>query len=369
MNGILRPEILEFAPYKPGMSMDEVRERYGLSSIIKLASNENPLGISPVVQETIERYSSLGFRYPRSMNPELVEVLSHRLGVERGMVVVGNGSDELIDLLIRVCTVPYTHTVMVFEPSFSIYRLQARFHGAKVRYVRLNEDFSFNLKGMLDAITEDVRLIFITNPDNPSGFALPSREIERFLKQLPSNVLLVVDEAYVECTGEEDRYSCISLVSAYENIAVLRTFSKVYGLAGLRVGYGILPLWLADALYRVRLPFSVNVIAEKAAISALEDEYFFSTTLKTIVEGRRYISTALSSLGCKVYPSLANFVMFRPVLEARYVFEELLKRGIIIRPLESYGLEEYLRVSVGRRDENLLFIEVLEEILGDRRGG
>ncbi len=359
---ILRQEIMEFSPYVPGMNIEEVKRKYGLSRVIKLASNENPLGVSPIVEETIRRYSSYGFRYPEGTNPSLRERLARYVGMDPCNIVVGNGSDELIDLVIRVCCVPYKENVVVFDPSFSIYRLQARFHGAHLKYVPLRDDFSFDLTRMSEEIDKNTRVVFITNPDNPSGFALPSREIESFLSSLPPSTLLIVDEAYVEFSGDIDKYSCISLVEKYSNIGIIRTFSKAYGLAGLRIGYGIFPKWLCDALLRVKLPFSVNILAEKAAIAALEDRIFLEETLKTVEEGRNYIIEYLRRYGCKVYPSLGNFIMFSPPIDAKKVFGHLLAKGIIIRPLGSYGLEDMLRVSVGRMDENKVFIEALERL-------
>ncbi len=360
---ILREEIVRFSPYIPGMNIGEVKRKYGLCRVIKLASNENPLGTSPVVEEVIRRYCSYSFRYPEGASPSLREKLAEHLGMHPSHIVVGNGSDELIDLVIRVCCVPYKNSVVVFDPSFSIYRLQASFHGAKVHYVPLREDFSFNFSGMLEAVEEDTRVVFLTNPDNPSGFALPFQEIESFLCSLPSSTLLIVDEAYVEFAGEIDRYSAVSLVEKYPNVGVIRTFSKAYGLAGLRIGYGIFPKWLCDAILRVKLPFSVNILAEKAAIAALEDRFFLEETLKTVAEGRTYLLESLKNLGCRVFPSLGNFVMFSPPIDARDVFDALLTRGIIVRPLASYGLNQMLRVSVGRKDENRMFIRALKEVL------
>ena len=359
----IRKELLDFSPYSPGLSIEEIKKRYNLANVIKMASNENPLGTSPRVVEVIKKFSPYAFRYPQSGNPELVGKLSDILNVPDECIVVTNGSDEIIDLIIRVLAAPYRDNIVVFDPSFSIYRMQAKFHGISVKYVPLNKDFSFNFKGMLDAIDENTKIIFITNPDNPSGYCVPSKDIIEFLCKIPENILVVVDEAYVEFCDDPENCSCINHVLDNKNLVVIRTFSKLYGLAGLRIGYGILPFKLSDYIKRVKLPFSVNLMAEKAAIEVLDDFTFIEHTRNTVIKGRKYLKEEMEKLDCTLYPSQANFLMFKPPIDANVVFEELLKKGIIIRPLKSYGLDDYLRVSVGREDENKLFIHYLKQIL------
>jgi histidinol-phosphate aminotransferase len=363
----IRKEIRDFSPYSPGLSIDEIKRKYNLNYVIKMASNENPLGVSPIVLEEIKKNSALSFRYPRSGNPKLVKKLSSKLQVKERQIVVGNGSDEIIDLLIRLLTTPYKDNILVFDPSFSIYRLQAKFHGIYVKYVPLNKDFSFNFDMLLKEIDEQTKLVFLTNPDNPSGYTVDSSEILNLLKKIPSHTVVIVDEAYVEFCDDPEKISCIKLVDKYDNLGVIRTFSKLYGLAGLRIGYGILPEWLADYMLRVRLPFSVNLLAEKAAMAVLDDHNFIELSKSTIKKGREYLKKELEILDCRVFPSQANFLMFKPPIDAETVFEKLLRRGIIIRPLNSYGLNDYLRVSIGREDENRRFIEALKEILKEER--
>ncbi len=362
MKGI-RKEILDFSPYSPGLSIEEIEKRYNLTNVIKMASNENPLGPSPVVEDEIIRYSSLCFRYPRGGNPDLRKKLSKKLDVPEDNIVVGNGSDEIIDLLIRVLCTPYKDNIVVCEPSFSIYRMQAKVQGIDVRYVPLCPDFSFDFKNMLQAIDLDTKIVFITNPDNPSGYTVRSREILNFLHRIPSHTLLIVDEAYVEFCDDPMEISCVSDVINCDNLGVIRTFSKLYGLAGLRIGYGIVPHWLADYILRIRLPFSVNILAERTGMAVLDDDDFIELTRETVIQGRRYLSKALEDLGCIVIPSQANFLMFKPPMGSNFVFNELLRQGIIIRPLTSYGLDEFLRVSVGRMDENKIFVQTLKKIL------
>lgn len=359
----IREDILDFSPYSPGLSIDEIKEKYNLSNVIKMASNENPLGISPVVEDVLKRYVSFGFRYPRSGNPDLRGKLSKKLDVPEKNIVVGNGSDEIIDILIRLIATSYKDNIIVFEPSFSIYRMQGKFHGVKVKYIPLNNDFSFNFDKVLESVDPNTKMIFITNPDNPSGYTVTSDVMVNFLKLVPSYVTVVVDEAYIEFCDNPEQITCIKEVLKRENLCVLRTFSKLYGLAGLRIGYGILPDIVADYFFRVRLPFSVNILAEKAATAVLEDEEYIQLSRNTVLEGRRYLEKELANLGCYVYPSQANFIMFKTPIDSNVVFEGLLKHGIIIRPLKSYGLNDFLRVSVGREDENRFFISALKSVL------
>ena len=359
----LRPEILEFTPYSPGLSIDEIKERHKLKSVIKLASNENPLGASPLVKRVLERRAEAVFRYPQSGNPRLVQAIAETHGVPASRVVPGNGSDEVIDLLLRVKARPGLDNVVAFEPCFSIYRLQAKLCGVEMRQARLSPDFRFPFDDLLGLCDDNTALVFVTNPDNPSGHAVPAAELAYLAKALPPRALLVVDEAYVEFAEPEEDYSVMSRLGSLPNVAVLRTFSKLYGLAGLRLGFGVLPEWLADLVMRVKLPFSVNLLAEAAGIAALEDHHFRQATLKTVRVGRAWLAGELARLNCDPRPSQANFLLFTPPAPAREVFEALLVRGIIIRPLGSYGLADCLRVSVGSEPENRAFIQALEEVL------
>lgn len=359
----VRPEVLDFKPYVPGLSIDEIRDRFGLADVVKLASNENPLGTSPVVQRTLKTKADLAFRYAQSGNPRLTRAIAAHHGVAPERVVAGNGSDEIIDLLIRVRATPGKHNIVAFRPCFSIYELQAKFCGLEFRQADLRPDFTFDWDAFLAATDENTAIAFVTTPDNPSGWCPPVSELEHVARTLPPSCLFVIDEAYMDFCGDEAAHSLLSRLDAFPNIAVLRTFSKSFGLAGLRLGYGILPERLADYLHRVRLPFSVNILAEEAGLAALEDTVFRSETLRVTAEGRAYIAEGLKALGCDVLPSWANFIMFRPPTDATDLFEALLRRGIIIRPLKSYGLPQHLRVSVGNADENRRFIEACKEIL------
>jgi histidinol-phosphate aminotransferase len=361
----VRPEVEAFTPYSPGLSIDEIQARYGLSQIIKMASNENPLGASPLVRAAVERHAAKVFRYPQSGNPRLVEAIARRHGLDPARVVVGNGSDELIDLLIRARAAPGRHNVATFTPCFSIYTLQSRLCGVELRQAKLREDFSFDYDALLRLVDSETALIFATTPDNPSGHCPPVADLKKLALALPDACLLVLDEAYMDFAQDESAHSLLPELDDFPNVAVLRTFSKSFGLAGLRLGYALLPLRLAGFLHRIRLPFSVNVLAEEAGLAALSDHTFREETLRVVREGREVLDQGLRGLGCQVWPSQANFLMFRPPAggpPARELFESLLQRGVIIRPLASYGLPDLLRVSVGTEEENAIFLDACKEL-------
>ena len=363
----VRPEVAAFEPYEPGLSIEEIQRRYSLERVVKMASNENPLGASPVVQAVLQDNVEYVYRYPQAGNPRLTAALAGRLGVDPARVFVGNGSDEVIDLLFRVRAVPGVHHAVAFRPRFGLYVTQARLAGVELRRARLAEDFSFDFDSLLERVDANTTLVFVTSPDNPSGRLAPVRDLIRVARALPPACLLVVDEAYIDFAGEE--HSLLKHLDEVPNVALLRTFSKVYGLAGLRVGYGILPPRLADYMWRVRLPFSVNVLAEQAAVAALEDDIFREITQRVVAEGRTVLSDGLRALGCTVLPSHANFLMFAPPVggpDARVLHQTLLERGIIVRALGGYHLPDWLRVSVGMEEENRLFLAECADIL---RGG
>jgi histidinol-phosphate aminotransferase len=359
----VRPEVLTFTPYVPGLTIEEIKERYGLSTVIKLASNENPLGVSPVVQQVLSHSVGQVFRYPQNHSPRLCQAIAKAMGVPAEQVVAGNGSDEIIDLLLRVVAKPGQDNVVCYEHSFSMYGMMARLCGVEYREVPRGDDFRLPLESLAEAVDHNTALVFVTTPDNPTGLAAKAEELMVLAGVLPEGALLVVDEAYMDFTWPPEEYSMMNALGEMGNVVVLRTFSKAYGLAGLRLGYGVMPEWLADHLRRARPPFTVNLLAEEAGIAALEDDSFYSATLEVVFKGRERLLKRLPELGCKVWPSQANFVMFSPPLSAGVVCEELLKRGIIVRHLKSFGLPANIRVNVGTGPETEAFLKALEEIL------
>lgn len=368
------PNISSLDAYAPGLSIAEIRDRCGVESVIKLASNENPLGASPLAQAAVRRHAGLIFRYPRGGNPRLRDALAALHGVEPSRVAVGNGSDEIIDLLVRMLVDPASDTIVCSRPCFSIYPIQARVARAAVRQCPLRGDFLPDFDGLLNLVDHSTRLVFITTPDNPSGCRPPRDAVTDFARRLAARAprcLLVADEAYMDFCEDEQAASLLGLPALPDTVAVLRTCSKSWGLAGLRLGYAILPPAVADGFWRCRLPFSVNVLAEEAALAALGDMTFREATLAAVRQGRKTLRLGLERLGCQVWPSEANFLMFRlpsGSMPASRCFEALLARGIIIRALASYDLPEYLRVSVGTAAENAAFLAALAAVLGTGPG-
>ena len=361
----VRPEMQDFVAYTPGLTIDEIRERYGLERVIKLASNENPLGTSPLVQKAICEQAAMAFRYPRG-GLKVAEAIARHHGVTAEQIVVGNGSDELIDLLIRVKAVPGVHNVLGFKPCFNMYPVLAKLCGATFRQVPLNEDFSFPWEAMTAMADENTALIFVTTPDNPSGFCPPVEAIMNFAATLPAGTFLVVDEAYMDFSDDEKKHSVLPHLAQLPNVGVLRTFSKSFGLAGIRLGYAVLPPSLAAAVRKARSPFSVNLLAEAAGVAALQDKEFRRETLRVTREGRSFLSMELKKIGFTVYPSQANFIMVKPPrsIAANTLYTALLERGIIVRQLKSgYDLPDFLRITIGMHDENICLTQAVKEIL------
>ncbi|MCL1889200.1 MAG: histidinol-phosphate transaminase [Desulfovibrionaceae bacterium] len=371
----VRPAVEALEAYSPGLSIAEIRERYGVERVVKLASNENPLGASPGALAALERTFGSVFRYPQSGSPRLAKAIAAKHGVSPDCVALGNGSDEIIDLLIRCRADPGGHNVVTSKPCFGIYGIQSGLCGVELRAAPLREDFTFDWEALLALVDERTSLVFVTSPDNPSGYCPPARELAALAARLPEGAILALDEAYMDFAAYADgntearlaEYSLLPRFNELRNIVILRTFSKSYGLAGLRLGYALMPEGLAVYLNRARLPFSVNILAEAAGLAALEDEDFRLATMKAVEEGRKQLQLGLEDLGCRVWPSLANFLMFAPPGKARLagaeLFEALLRRGVIVRGLKAYDLPEFFRVSVGRMDENRFFLDVLREIL------
>lgn len=359
----VRPEILAFDPYKPGLTIEQIQAEYGLDTVIKLASNENPLGVSPLVKKAIDRNRDRIFRYPQNNSPRLVAEISSQIGVPEESILVGNGSDEIIDMLFRSRGVPGKSNVVCYENSFAMYEMCAKLAGITYREVKRGKDYALPLDRMAEAADENTIMVIVTSPDNPTGLAATLDDLSVLAGVLPKDCLLVVDEAYVDFTWPPESYTPVQAYNKFDNLVVLRTFSKAYGLAGLRVGYGVMPPKLLDYLKRARIPFTVNLLAEDAALAALEDETFYNETLQVVMRGREYFTEELEKLGCKVWPSQSNFVMFKPTRPAKDVFQALLERGIIVRHLGSFGIPECIRVNVGTDAENKAFITTLGDVL------
>ena len=356
--------IRAIAPYQPGKPISEVAREYGLieANIIKLASNENPMGISPLARAAIEKEIAELSRYPDGNAFDLKGALSLKLGVDAAGIVVGNGSNDLLEMLAGAFLAPGCAAVFS-RHAFAIYPLATQARGAQCIVVpALN--FGHDLDAMLAAITPATRLVFVANPNNPTGTFAPGSDIERFLKASPKDVVVVLDEAYNQYIPEAMRFDSLRLLDRHPNLVVLRTFSKIYGLAGLRVGFGVMSAGIADLLNRVRQPFNVNSLALAAACAALKDDAFVEASYRNNTDGMRQLEQGLNALGLLFIPSFANFICFAIPREGGksmggVVFERLLRAGVIVRPVVGYELPDHLRVTIGTPEENEAFLRVL----------
>ena len=346
--------------YKPGMPIEEAKRRTNSASIIKLASNENALGSSPKALAALRRAVSGLNRYPDAYCNNLRERAAKRLRVDPSQLIFGNGSDELIVLALRAFVDPGDH-VIAAKPTFLIYELQARASGASVTVVPL-KNYRYDLKAMKAAVTPSTKLVFIANPDNPTGTYVTSGELHAFLSDLPASTIVFMDEAYYEFVEAVDYPRTISMVKE-RPIIITRSFSKAYGLAGLRVGYGIAQPSLVAAMDAVREPFNVNSLAQAAAAAALDDAAFLSKTRQLIRDGRRYLSEQLEALKLNSIPSVANFILIELGDRASKIAQRLLARGIIVREMSAWNLTGCIRVTIGTMPENRKFIQALKQCL------
>jgi histidinol-phosphate aminotransferase len=353
--------VRQIAPYQAGKPIEELAREFGLApeSIVKLASNENPLGMPDSARTAMLRALDLG-RYPDANGFELKAKLSARYGVPADWLTLGNGSNDILEAAAAV-TLDANASCVFSQYSFAVYALATQARGAKAIVVPAR-DFGHDLEAMAAAIGSDTRLVFIANPNNPTGTFLPADSIAAFLARVPRQVVVVLDEAYNEYLPPALRYDSVAWVRRYPNLLISRTFSKAFGLAGLRVGYGIAQPELTDLLNRVRQPFNVNTVAQAAAAAALDDTAFLEESYALNKRGLDELTAAFSRLGLAFVPSFGNFALVK-VGPAGRVYQELLKRGVIVRPVANYGLPEWLRVTVGLPEENARFIEALPAAL------
>ncbi len=360
------------APYQAGKPIDELARENGLAPerIVKLASNENPLGMPASARAAMAAaLDDLG-RYPDANGFALKAALSAKFGVPADWITLGNGSNDILELAAGAFLAPGRSCVYA-QYSFAVYALATQARGAQAIVVAAR-DFGHDLEAMLNAIracsaASPVRLMYVANPNNPTGTFIDAVTMEGFLARVPPDVAVVLDEAYNEYLPPEDRFDSTAWVRRFPNLLVSRTFSKAYGLAGLRVGYGVAQPALTDLLNRVRQPFNVNTPAQAAALAALDDQAFLQRSYELNRAGLREFEAAFDALGLAYVPSRANFVLVKVGAAAR-VYQELLKRGVIVRPVGNYGLPEWLRVSVGLPAENATFLAALPAALAAARG-
>ncbi len=362
LNSLIQPHISNLTPYQAGKPLEELARELGLTDAIKLASNENPLGPSPLALAAIQENLHTLHRYPDSHAFYLKEDLSRHLGVAPGQLILGNGSDEVLDLLVRAL-VPPGGEVLSTDHTFLMYGLLTQAVGGVFRIVPLKE-MRVDLPGLARAVTDQTRLILINNPNNPTGTVFLRQEWEDFLSSVPPHVTVVLDEAYIDFADDPLVPQSLAYLAEDRLLVGLRTFSKAYGLAGLRIGYGFGPSGLMDYLNRLRLPFNVNRLAQVAARAALTDQLFLERTLKVVLTGRAWICRELERLGLSYLPSQANFILIRVDRPAREVYEAMLREGVIIRAMEEYGFPRHIRVNVGLPEENQRFLRALIKVMG-----
>jgi histidinol-phosphate aminotransferase len=351
------------APYQPGKPIGELAREFGLaeSAIVKLASNENPRGPSPKVRQAIADAVADIPRYPDGNGFALKEALASRFRVAREQVVLGNGSNDILELVTQAFLRPGDQAVYS-QHAFAVYPLATQARGATGIVVPARE-LGHDLDAMRAAITPRTRIVFVANPNNPTGTWLPPAAIEAFLSSVPRDVLVVLDEAYNEYLDASRQANSAAWIGAHANLVISRTFSKAYGLAGLRVGYGLMDAAIADLLNRVRQPFNVNSIAQAAALTALADTDYVVESAALNRVGMVELSRELDALGIAHVPSHANFLLIR-VGDGSAVFQQLLRMGVIVRPVTNYGLPEHIRVTIGLPEENRRFLAALRTALG-----
>ncbi len=358
--------IQSITPYPPGKPLDELEREYGVKNSIKLASNENPWGPSPKAVNAIQK--ALGYlnRYPDGSGYYLTQGIARHFGVMPEEVVLGSGSNEVIEFLVKAF-VGRDEEVITSHPSFLMYQKFVQVRGGKNIVLPL-KNMAHDMKRILASITGRTRLIFLDNPNNPTGTYINPVDLYTFLSKVPEHVIVVLDEAYVDFMNmnyQVDIYSLIKNRDGRCPVVSLRTFSKAYGLAGLRVGFGLMAKEIADCLHKVRQPFNVNSLAQVAALAALEDTEFFKQTIAKTINGRNYLMREVEAIGCKSYPSETNFFLIDVRGDANALYAAMLYKGVIVRSMAAYGFPQCIRITVGTDDENARFLRSFYECLNE----
>jgi histidinol-phosphate aminotransferase len=365
MNLTIPEYILSIKPYKPGKPLEELEREYGIKNSIKLASNENPLGPSPKAISAMLAAMQNLHRYPDGSGYMLINKLADKLGVSPGQIILGNGSDDVIGMLARAYLRAGNDAVMT-TPSFLMYEIFVRSVGAAPVFVPL-KSLAVDLDAMLSSITPRTRMIFLNNPNNPTGTFITRAQFDRFSSRLPDDIVVVLDEAYIEFAQVPDCVNGLELIQNNRPIAVLRTFSKIYGLAGIRIGYGVMPSEMASLLNRIRQPFNVNSLAQAGAMGALDDDEFLIKTKNLIRDELAFMQAYLKKIDVDFFPTQANFFLIDVKGDADEVFDMMLGEGVIVRSMASYGYPQYIRVNAGLRNENIRFLGALEKVLKARK--
>lgn len=353
--------IRSLVPYKPGKSIEELRREKGITDIIKMASNENPLGCSPLALNALHTMSTaLAATYPSPVNHPLMMKLAHKLHVSVEQLFLSNGTDYLFSILLYCFALNNGKHILTHDYAFSAYAIQANTLHIPVRSVAIDSDWQVNINNLIEACTSQTGLIFLANPNNPTGILMSQNEIKYLLEHIPESTILVLDEAYYEFAASQ--FSCNSLewLTEHRNLVITRTFSKIYGMAGLRLGYAITNPDIVNLLLRVQLPFSVNQAALAAAFAALDDDDFIRLSLKTNEEGMKQMREEFDALKIAYLPSSCNFLTFDCKENSSALYEYLLEQGIIVRPLHAYNMNQYIRVTIGTAEQNARFLNALK---------
>ncbi|HPP67163.1 MAG TPA: histidinol-phosphate transaminase [bacterium] len=359
---IARKSLSFISPYVPGKPAEQLFREKGLMKIIKLASNENPLGPSPYAVKILNKKTHALNRYPEGNAFMLKEKLSQFFGINAQQIIVGNGSSEIIGMTIQsFCE--QGDEIICASPSFIIYKILAYAFGAIPVEVKLNTDFSYNLDAFIEKISDKTKLIILCNPNNPTGSYITKQNMERFMKNIPDNIIVLCDEAYIEYAEAPDFGSAFQWLTK-GNVIIARTFSKIYGLAGLRIGYGMASTDIIKIMEKIRPPFNTSSLAQDAATAALDDCNFVQKSIQHNINGKQYLSQNLKKLGFTVFPSQANFLFCRIEKNTDEICQQLEENGIIVRPMTAFGVKEkYIRITIGTEEENKIFIDKLNDIL------
>ncbi|HIB64574.1 MAG TPA: histidinol-phosphate transaminase [Phycisphaerales bacterium] len=363
MSELIPEHIRNLQPYRAGRTIEEVQEEFQLDSVVKLASNENPLGPPESAQKAAMEALASGHRYPDPAARALRRKLAERYDLKLENIIVGAGSEGILASIVRVF-LEGDDEVLTADAAFLGFPILCRTRGIEPTTVPLNSEYRFDLEALAEAITDRTKLIYLCNPNNPTGTIFTKSEFDRFMKKIPARVLVIQDEAYCEFAATNPEFPD-SMDYRYDNVITLRTFSKAYGLAGFRVGYGFGHHELIEALWKVKLPFEPSGVAQAAALAALGDSEYLIEALKINQQGKDYLGRELRRLRVQSYESYTNFLMmvFQSEEQVQYLFLELQKRGVITRPLVQAGLPKCLRVSIGLPEENRRFVDALEEIV------
>lgn len=358
-----KPWLKDLKPYPPGKTLEEIKGELGLKGpIYKLNSNENPLGPSEKVISALKEALSEIHLYPEASYRTLREALAKKWGLSPENILLGNGSNEILELVFKAY-LERDDEIMVSKPSFLMYEKFGEIYGVRIKKIPLTSDCRHDLRGILSAITKNTRAIFLDHPHNPTGSTLKRTEWEEFFRELPQDILVILDEAYGEFIEEKEIPLGVEFLKKGYPVLITRTFSKAMGLAGLRLGYGMGDNSIIDILNRVRQPFNVNLLAVKAGLAVLQDEAYQKKSIELVLKGRKYLTSELSFLGFKVYPSQANFIMVDFGNFCDPLHNYLLKRGIFTRPLKAYGFETCLRITIGTKEANEALIREIKAFL------